>query len=128
MHTQTEASTPPEYANTTFSARPIDLSPWKTTEELLYLVEQSVFCHYEQTLKKEEMVSHLRESSPSEAAQWLRERIAIQGTTPVVGCAWFLGNPSASGMAGDDQKRQTGALVRTEGSYVEGMPSSFAHD
>jgi hypothetical protein len=29
----------PEYANTTSSARPIDFSPWKTTEELLYPVE-----------------------------------------------------------------------------------------
>jgi len=57
MHTQTEASTPREYANTTFSARPIDLSPWKTTKELLYPVGQSVFCHYEQTLKKEEQES-----------------------------------------------------------------------
>ena len=38
MHTHTEASTPPEYANTTFSARPIDLSPWKTTKELLDLL------------------------------------------------------------------------------------------
>jgi hypothetical protein len=55
MHTPTEASTPPEYANTTCSARPINLSPWKTTEELLYPVGQSVFCHYEQTLKKEHL-------------------------------------------------------------------------
>lgn len=55
MHTGTEASTPLEYANPTFSARPIDLSPWKTTEELLYPVGQSVFCHYEQTFKKEHL-------------------------------------------------------------------------